>query len=366
MKKRILLISVNILVLIILIKILDYTFVSNFLNEANYISEDYKLKIRTYKENLNVVYDNAENNKKISLNTDNSGYISDKKESRNLISDNDIFFIGGSTTANLGIESVYRFPYLFQKNIDSLEYKVYNSGVSGNHSFHSNIILLSKILKRVPRPKFIFLHHNVNDLSQLIRTQSYWVDYNERGILEYNKQRRFESITLNTLFNIKELLFPNIYKLFMSSFIKRVDLRINNNIDLKPIDLDEEVILSEFRKSIELFVKICQTYDIEPILISQYSRYDLNDDEIIKMHSNNLPRYELICKLHPLFNNLIKDIAIDMKVHLINLSDQIPSTDEYIYDEVHLNIKGNILAAKLISDYFYNKIHKTKSLEIIK
>tara|TARA_Y100000768_G_scaffold385134_1_gene370598 strand:- start:173 stop:1273 length:1101 start_codon:yes stop_codon:yes gene_type:complete len=365
MKKRIFLFLVNIIILIFLIKILDYTFVSNFLSGVNYVSNDYKLKIRTYKENLNVLYDNAANNKKISLNTDDNGYISLNKESQNLITNNDIFFVGGSTTANIGIESIFRFPYLFQKNVDSLNYQVYNSGVSGNHSFHSNIILISKILKRNPRPKFIFLHHNVNDLSQLIRTQSYWVDYNERGILEDHKKRRFDNLVLNSLFNIKELLFPNIYKLVMSSFINRNDLSINNNIDLKPTDLDEEIILSEFRKSIELFVKICQTYDIVPILISQYSRYNLNDYAITQTHANNRARYELICRLHPLFNDLIKDISIEMKVHFIDLSDQISNTDEFIYDEVHLSKKGNILAAKLISDYFYYNIHKSKLSENI-
>ena len=366
MKKTIILLFINIAILVVLIKILDYTLVSSLFNNVNYVSENYKLKVRTYKENLNVKYDNALGNKKISLITNNNGYISDNQEQYNLITNKDIFFIGGSTTANIGIESKYRFPNLFKKNIDSLGYQVYNSGVSGNHSFHSNIILLSKILKRTPRPKFIFFHHNVNDLSQLIRTQSYWIDYNERGILEDKKQQRFDNLALNILFNIKEFLFPNIYKLVMSNLLNRRDFNFKNSIDFKPIDIDKEMIFSEFRKSIELFIRICRTYDIEPILVSQYSRYDLKDDEIIQEHSNNLPRYRLICELHPLFNNIIEDISIEMKVHFINLSDEIPNTKELIYDEVHLSKKGNILAAKLISDYFYKNIHKTQSTELTK
>ena len=164
---------------------------------------------------------------------------------------------------------------------------------------------------------------------------------------------------INTLFNIKEFIFPNTYNLFISKFIKREDLKIKNSIDSKPTEINKETIISEFRKSLELFVKICQTYDIEPILISQYSRYNLIDDEITNLHLNNLFRLKLISEMHPLFNKVIEDVAFKMKVYYINLSSQIPNTKEFIYDDVHLNKKGNTLAAKLISEYFYNNIHKS-------
>ena len=200
--------------------------VASIFKETQYISDNSKLKVRVYKKDLSVTYNDPVENKKIKLITYDEGFISTKDNLRNLISDNDIFFIGGSTTANIGVASKYRFPNVFRNQIDSLPYEVYNSGVGGNHSFHSNLILLSKILKRTPRPKFIFFHHNVNDLSQLIRTQSYWIDYNERGILESNDNKRFDPFWLNTLFELKELLFPNIYNFLASKIFGRSKLKI--------------------------------------------------------------------------------------------------------------------------------------------
>ena len=93
-------------------------------------------------------------------------------------------------------------------------------------------------------------------------------------------------------------------------------------------------------------------------MISQYSRYKIKDNEIAQIHSDNISRFKLICELHPTFNKIIEQVSDEMGIHFINLSDKIPNTKEFIYDEVHLNEKGNILAGKLISEYFINFIHK--------
>ncbi len=349
MKKNFRVIIINLIIFTILLKILDLIVFSKL--EVSYISDSHKLNIRTYKENLYETYEDATKQKKINLITDSNGFIAEQeKETTNK---NEIFFLGGSTTANIGIESKYRFPYLFGKKIDSLDFKIYNSGVGGNHSFHSNLILLSKILSRNPRPKYIFLHHNVNDISQLIRTQSYWSDYNERGIIQFENQRRFSNPILNFLFNVKELIIPNLWKK-LSPIINRSSIKIKNNIDLANDKIDKEMIMDEFKKSIVLFIKICEIYQIEPILITQYSRYKLDEIDIIAVHSKNMKRYELICELHPRFNEILRDISYEMNVKLIDLANLIPNNKEYLYDEVHLNKKGNILASEIISDFFVN------------
>ena len=353
MKKYKFIILINLFVFVLLIKLVDIVIFNKL--ELSYLSDNYKLNVRTYKENLDVLYNDPVQKKNIKLNTDNEGYIlGDQYKSEK---SNSIFFLGGSTTANIGVEAKSRFPYLFGKNIDSLNFKVYNAGVGGNHSFHSNLILLSKILKENPRPKYVFLHHNVNDISQLIRTQSYWKDYNDRGILQSKDQKRFSNPVINLLFKLKEFLIPNLYMKF-SSLFKRNKSSFRNAIDLSSTEFNEDVILSEFKNSISLFINICRTYDITPILMTQYSRYSLDDNEVVKVHSDNFERYKLICDLHPKFNLALKDLSSQLNVYLIDLAAKIPNNNEYLYDEVHLNKKGNILASNIISTFFTNIILK--------
>ena len=353
MKKYIYIILINIIILCILIKIVDL-FIFNSL-EVSYISDNYKLNIRTYKKNLDVIYKDPVQNKNINLLTDSDGYISANSNDKN--STKDIYFIGGSTTANIGVETNFRFPFIFGENIASYNFNVYNAGVGGNHSYHSNIILLSKILKNEKRPKYIFLHHNVNDISQLIRTQSYWIDYNNRGILQIKDKDRFSNPFINLLFKIKEFLFPNLYSK-LSPILKRSKSKINNSIDKNIDSIDTELVKNEFQKSIMLFIEICKTYDIIPVLLTQYSRYNIYDNEIRKVHSNNIKRYELICKLHPEFNEILRKVAVEKNIHLIDLAQVIPGKKDYIYDEVHLNRKGNELVAQTITNYFLENLFK--------
>ena len=357
MKKYTFIILINLFVFIVLIKVVDIIIFNKL--EVSYISDNYKLNVRTYKENLDEAYNDPVQKIKIKLNTDNEGYIlgyNNKSEKSS-----SIFFLGGSTTANIGVEAKSRFPYLFSKNIDSLNFKVYNGGVGGNHSFHSNLILLSKVLRENPRPKYVFLHHNVNDISQLIRTQSYWKDYKDRGILQSESLDRFNNPIVNFLFELKEFLIPNIY-IKLSPLLKRNKSSIKNSIDIESTEFNEEKILSEFRNSILLFLNICKIYDITPILMTQYSRFSLDDQDIVKVHSDNFERYKLICDLHPKFNTVLKEISNQLNINLIDLATKIPNNNEYLYDEVHLNKKGNILASNIISTFFKDLILKKNNL----
>jgi lysophospholipase L1-like esterase len=48
-------------------------------------------------------------------------------------------------------------------------------------------------------------------------------------------------------------------------------------------------------------------------------------------------------------NEIVRAVAKQEKVFLIDLEAEIPSTNEYIYDEVHLNTNGSKLVAEKIT-----------------
>ena len=55
---------------------------------------------------------------------------------------------------------------------------------------------------------------------------------------------------------------------------------------------------------------------------------------------------------------VLKYISNQLNVYLIDLATEIPNNNQYLYDEVHLNKKGNILASNIISTFFTDIILK--------
>ena len=52
------------------------------------------------------------------------------------------------------------------------------------------------------------------------------------------------------------------------------------------------------------------------------------------------------------FNRIIREVAIQESIPLIDLDLLIQPSEKYLYDTVHFNSEGSMLAGKIISDYF--------------
>ncbi|MDC1301086.1 SGNH/GDSL hydrolase family protein, partial [Gammaproteobacteria bacterium] len=59
--------------------------------------------------------------------------------------------------------------------------------------------------------------------------------------------------------------------------------------------------------------------------------------------------------LYKLFNQIIRDIALEKKVILIDLDILVPKTDEFIIDTIHFNKAGSALVAESIIDTIIKK-----------
>ena len=61
---------------------------------------------------------------------------------------------------------------------------------------------------------------------------------------------------------------------------------------------------------------------------------------------------EDIVKLHQYGNEIIRSVAAEQDVNLIDLVKEFPQTGDYIYDSMHLNEKGSLLVGKIITEHF--------------
>lgn len=208
-----------------------------------------------------------------------------------------IVFLGGSTTECRYMQETERFPYLVGRALEAkLGKRVnsYNGGVSANESKHSLNILFNKVLSL--KPDVVVFMHNINDLV-ILRSQ---------GTYDYQNSLKSHVQTAHNLFTQVEI--PQLS-------------RHGSDDDLK----------NAFRKNLLTFIAIARIHEIKPVLMTQASRG--TDDDA----------------LYHAFNDVIRTVALEEKVTLVDLAQRIPAEKTYLYDHYHYTAGGSQLAADEIT-----------------
>jgi lysophospholipase L1-like esterase len=286
--------------------------------------------------------------------TDSNGFIHNGNE--NIDTNDDvkkIVFLGGSTTEQIFVSENKRWQSVLERNLNSSHlrrtYKVINGGVSGNHTLHSTLNLIAKVIPL--KPDYVVLMHNINDLGVLRETGSYWNAPQNRSLVQVQNMRFFYIIARE----IKDLLMPNIYLLvnnLRTGNDEFAEFRMQKNFGI-------DVIEDEFRRALITFLDVSRAWDIEPILMTQFNRINVNDDLFIRTFSDKDAEI-YVTKYHRL-NEIIRNVGLTHKVDVIDLAELLPSSNAYMYDAVHLNEKGSEFVANILSNYWLEKLSQTKS-----
>jgi len=370
--KTIKLIFINFLIFTFLLIILDPIVGKIYFNgnDTSLTSSSRYISLREHDQNLNrisVANINGINKKEVQFNTDSEGFILGPNNTENSHDAIDIVFIGGSTTECYFVEPKNRFPYLVGEVLSEKynnRFVSVNAGMAGNNTIHSVMIFISKIIKM--KPKKVFFLHNVNDLSLLSKTGSYWDAPTSRSIILDNDNSDDPSIIYGFLKSIKDTFFSNIYSLLKKSigikgnfFYENLNIENDEFIDYRdnfylknPEDIQK--VKDSFKKALELFVSTSKIYGIEPILATQFNRIEDNSP-YFKKHFLNLgykvSEIDYIRETYKDFNQIIIETSLKYDINFIDLNKLVPKNEEYIYDTVHLTDKGSILVSNLISNF---------------
>ena len=274
---------------------------------------------------------------------DSNGYVFPSEIHKN--PDIKIFFIGGSTTECAAVDQESRFPYLVGRVLEkSTNFKInsINSGVSGNNSLHSINILINKIIPE--KPDIVVFMHNINDVSTLVHTGTYWNDNRYRSpiikhwnnILNYRVCLPNSRIIRNSIPYISLVLLPTLF----DSDCQEELIKDEWSESDEPLHTDTVQFIDAFRKNINTFISICKINNIEPVLMTQASNFD-NGGQIVPPFSKHL---------HSLFNIEIRKIANDNKVLLIDLAENFSDKKMLFFDALHFSDKGSVAVSKYIAD----------------
>ena len=292
--------------------------------------------------------------KEYRISIDANGFI----ENGNPKTDNSfvIAFIGGSTTETFYVEEKDRFPSVVERELReklSKNIKTINAGVSGNNSMHSLLNFQSKILPE--NPKIAVLMHNINDFSLLSKTGSYWIAPKGKEIVKGGDNTSEVSNEIH-LFDLmkaaKNIFIPNLYQYLKPRLFPNLDVRDEFiGYRIGSIETYSIETRSMFEKSLRSFVNLSRTWDVKPILMTQFNRVSTKDHLFMRWIRNQGFRNqaEEMVDLYNELNEIIRKVAAETDTQLIDLDIKIPKTSEYIYDLVHVNTKGSRLVGNLIS-----------------
>lgn len=305
--------------------------------------------------------------KKYDYNTDSLGFIMPSKVYSN--PDLEIVFMGGSTTECLFIDQNFRFPSLSAQLLSEkthLKVNGYNNGFSGNNSMSISNLLVNKIIPL--QPDYVVFMENVNDLNTLLYEGTYWnrnitrsLTLDSALIHEYN--RYFPPATnIEPSKSISDRLFPHL----KNRWYRLLAILRNGKNPTNPksewektsqqLTIDSIKICQNYKSSLVSFVKTAKAWNIQLVLMTQQNRFTANPDPKILAAMKPLIdkgiSYEQYCRLYTAFQNILRQTAAEENLPCIDLEKQIPPTKEYIYDSVHLNKKGSMLAAEIIANQF--------------
>jgi hypothetical protein len=300
----------------------------------------------------NVMRTDSLQRKDYPFSTDNNGFIGPTEGDGDL----KIVFFGGSTTECLYVDEESRYPYLAGKLLErnrEMRVATYNSGVSGNSSMHSNNILLNKVLPM--EPDIAVMHHNINDLSVLMLEGSYWNNNPSRKLVDV-KADETESSLYRILRTAKNTFVPNLYALISANFNfgPTADSDEWARLRGRRITVRRSFILSEFRKSLQLFLCICEIHNISPVFMTQASRLKDSPDPVIQQSFEKLEKdfgvpYATYKRMHEDMNQAIRDVAQENNVLCIDLARLVPKEKTCLYDAAHYNEDGSVLVAGIIA-----------------
>ncbi len=215
---------------------------------------------------------------------------------------------------------------------------------------HSLLNLLGKGI--IEKPKFAILMHAANDMGTLLNTSSYWNAPFKKKIIQTSENLTFKFYLKGLIFEsskiIKNIFLPNfwifsrdnIFDFLRSEEDDFVNFR-KNQITFKNL---ENILNSDFRSALTSFILVSRSWNIEPILMTQFNNY--NKQNFISPDSN-LSSEELF-DLYIYTNQIVREVAKANNVHLIDLEKKIKGESLFL-DKIHLNSNGSILVANEIA-----------------
>ena len=314
---------------------------------------------KQYTENLEI--------KNFEVKMDSNGFIHSNSFLKN--AEKNIVFLGGSTTECRYVDDSLRFPSLVGKKLQQAGHSVntFNAGVAYGHSLHSLNILTNKILHR--EFDMAVLMHGINDLVHLSYNGSFANDENKpsrRNIVTlanpnfdnmdfYFFRKKGMGMRMEKSFQI---IFPRLHYELLSTKVKITSQQQPLEFGWEKLQSIGAAQFEEYRKNLKSFIAICKANNIQPILMTQFNRAlekEFLENPTFQPYTDKINSSKIsvkaFCESYKKTNDIVREVAKEEEVLLIDLDSMIPKSKAYLYDMVHLHGEGSKLVADIITNH---------------
>ncbi|MBF0326118.1 MAG: SGNH/GDSL hydrolase family protein [Alphaproteobacteria bacterium] len=268
--------------------------------------------------------------------------------------DRTVVFLGGSTTECLYVEPENRFPYLTGRELErrtGLRVNTLNGARSGNDAVHNLHLLMTKVLPR--RPDVVVLMNGINDLGHLSRDNGYWARSAAQPLVE-----RSNTTLAAALGELRTALIPHTWLAVrrVGAIVRRMmgtEAEAAELLDPKTLGQWE----GDFRSALVSFVQVARAWHIKPVLMTEVlsgaAPFRLRTGDGGYLDPARLGRQSLsvetVVDMHTRFNDVIRSVAAEYGVPLIDLAHLVPADGTTVYDGMHFHDGGSRLVAETIS-----------------
>lgn len=333
-----------------------YTLIVIFLFQPVYVYLDNYLKknkLNTFPKNMNFSYHLSDGliegiNGLQTISTDKNGFRSKTKNYDKKDYSKKIFFIGGSTTANIFLDDQYIFSNVVQ-DLSRNKFISINAGKDG-HTSKQNLITFKYISEKF-EPEYVVFLIGANDWVKAINRHFTPMMENE-----YVKAFFFQSQPL-----VK--VYAKIYEIFFqkktysnATMFKKLQGKYKNKMKKS---FYPEKVSKEFKSNLESITDLCNNIsNLNCILMTQPAIYNQNlkNDNLEKLWFTP-PFYKWaldmssLIYIRDLYNEFLISKCKNKNVKCLDLSKKINQKSKLFYDDIHFNKEGNIFIGKLIYEY---------------
>jgi lysophospholipase L1-like esterase len=277
-----------------------------------------------------------------------------------------IFLVGGSTTECRVVDDSQELGRALQNQLnDHLagepNIKVYNAGISGDKSFDHVAMIAHRIIHL--QPDVITVFAGINDLVAAANGADY-LHYRESGSREQDLVSSLKYAATDfqigrRIFGIIDRFGQKDDKQLFQEIRKRTNFRNKAKARMRrPVsDAPPKTDLAHYRNNLLTIIGIAKAHKIPLVLMTQATTWNSKvDAEAENWHWMALAfdKYayneDLLDKALESYNDVMRQLAADYDVPILDLARVLPKSLEFFCDDCHFNVKGARVAASLLSD----------------
>lgn len=266
-----------------------------------------------------------------------------------------ILTVGGSTTASVSLTEGKTWPDLLYRELQrhSDRYWLNNAGLDG-HSTFGHLILLERYIAELA-PDYILYLIGVNDVD---REDLNWYDQGFAAeALSMKDKIVAASELLATAQTIKRSLMAYDHGLTRGY---DMDFASLPRLELSETEMAQALarqagLLPRYRERVHALIRNTRAIGAEPVLLTQPALYGRAVDPTLSIDLANIEYIdgissELQWEILELYNDVVRELATQEAVLLIDLGQQMPKDSRYYFDWIHYSNEGAQLVAKIVGD----------------